>query len=42
MIELITREDQGMTEHKVTFPVKQGRATLAEGCGKEVWQYWHL
>lgn len=31
-----------MTEHKVTFPAKQGRATLAEDCEKEVRWYWHL
>lgn len=37
MIEILTWENHGVTEHKVTFPVKQGCATLAEGCGEEVW-----
>jgi len=37
MIEIITGENQGMIEDKVTFPAKQGCVTPAEGCGKEVW-----
>lgn len=36
MVEIIIWGKQGMTEHKVTFPVKQGCATLAEGFEKEV------